>query len=81
MDFFTAEVPTLKGLLTYYVLFFIYLESRRVSLVGLTPHPGQAWLEQRARNHRMRELGRNLVEVAGVPDACTPGSLMKPEFH
>jgi hypothetical protein len=23
MDFFTAEVLTLKGLLTYYVLFFI----------------------------------------------------------
>jgi len=28
MDFFTAEVLTLKGLLTYYVLFFIHLETR-----------------------------------------------------
>src|SRR5438477_6627624 len=27
-DFFTAEVLTLRGLVTYYVLFFIYLESR-----------------------------------------------------
>jgi transposase len=34
MDFFTAEVLTLKGLLTYYVLFFIHLETRRVSLAG-----------------------------------------------
>jgi putative transposase len=30
MDFFTVEVLTLKGLMTYYVLFFIHLESRRV---------------------------------------------------
>jgi len=41
MDFFTAEVLTLKGLLTYYVLFFIHLETRRVSLVGFTPYPDQ----------------------------------------
>jgi putative transposase len=27
-EFFTAEVLTLRGLLTYYVLFFIHLESR-----------------------------------------------------
>lgn len=30
-DFFTAEVLTLRGLVTYYVLFFIHLESRRVT--------------------------------------------------
>jgi hypothetical protein len=29
-DFFTAEVLTLRGLVTYYVLFFIHLESRRI---------------------------------------------------
>jgi putative transposase len=29
-DFFTAEVLTLRSLVTYYVLFFIHLESRRV---------------------------------------------------
>src|SRR5450755_4075569 len=28
-DFFTAEVLTLRGLVTYYVLFFIHLESRK----------------------------------------------------
>ena len=32
MDFFTVEVLTWWGLVTYYVLFFIHLESRRVSL-------------------------------------------------
>jgi len=38
-DFFTVEVLTWRGLATYYVLFFIHLESRRVSLAGLTRHP------------------------------------------
>ena len=29
-DFFTMEVLTLKGLKTFYVLFFLHLESRRI---------------------------------------------------
>jgi len=57
MDFFTTEVLTLKGLLTYYVLFFIHLETRRVSLVGFTPYPDQEWMEQQARNLTMEEWG------------------------
>ena len=32
IDFFTVEVLTWRGLVTYYVLFFIHLESRRLSL-------------------------------------------------
>ncbi len=49
-DFFTAEVLTLKGLKTYYVLFFLHLESRRIYLAGVTRHPDQEWMEQMARN-------------------------------
>src|SRR5918992_2225543 len=41
IDFFTVEVLTWKGLVTYYVLFFIHLESRRVSLAGITRHPNE----------------------------------------
>jgi putative transposase len=37
-DFFTAEILTLRGLVTYYVLFFIHLESRRVEIAGITVH-------------------------------------------
>jgi hypothetical protein len=48
IDFFTAEVLTWRGLVTYYILFFIHLESRRVSLAGITRHPGQAWMQQMA---------------------------------
>ena len=48
---------TLKGLLTYYVLFFLHLESRRICLAGVTRHPDQEWMEQRARNVTMEETG------------------------
>jgi putative transposase len=49
-DFFTAEVLTLRGLVTYYVLFFIHLESRRVDIAGITVHPDEPWMKQIARN-------------------------------
>lgn len=49
-DFFTVEVLTWRGLVTYYVLFFLHLESRRVTLGGITRHPTEAWIIQMARN-------------------------------
>jgi putative transposase len=56
-DFFTAEVLTLRGLVTYYVLFSIHLESRRVDIAGLTVHPNEAWMKQIARNVTMDDCG------------------------
>ncbi len=56
-DFFTAEVLTLRGLVTYYVLFFIYLESRRVNIAGITIHPDEPWMQQIARNVTMEGCG------------------------
>jgi putative transposase len=56
-DFFTAEVWTLGGLVTYYVLFFIRLGTREVHIAGVTPHPTQAWMIQVARNVTMEEWG------------------------
>jgi putative transposase len=56
-DFFTVEVLTLRGLITYYVLFFIHLESRRICLAGVTHHPDQEWMEQMARNVTMEDSG------------------------
>ena len=56
-DFFTAEVWTLGGLVTYYVLFFIHLGSRQVHIAGMTPHPNEAWMVQVARNLTMEEWG------------------------
>jgi hypothetical protein len=54
-DFFTAEVLTMRGLATYYVLFFIHLESGRVDIAGITVHPDEPW--QIARNVTMEDRG------------------------
>jgi hypothetical protein len=56
-DFFTVEVLTLRGLVTYYVLFFIHLESRRVHIAGITAHPNEPWMQQIARNVTMDGCG------------------------
>ena len=50
IDFFTVEVLTWRGLATYYVLFFLHLETRRVTVGGITRHPTETWMEQVARN-------------------------------
>ena len=49
-DFFTTEVWTATGLTTFYVLFFLQLQRRRIILGGLTPCPKDAWLKHVARN-------------------------------
>src|SRR5918992_619705 len=36
-DFFTVEVLTWRGLVTYYVVFFLHLKSRRGTLAGIYP--------------------------------------------
>ena len=56
-DFFTAEVWTSGGLVTYYVLFFMHIATRRVYVAGLTPHPNEAWMTQVARNVTMVDVG------------------------
>jgi putative transposase len=56
-DFFTAEVWTLSGLETYYVLFFLQLSSRTIHVAGVTPHPNAAWMVQVARNMTMDAWG------------------------
>jgi putative transposase len=52
-DFFTEEIWTLGGLVTFYVLFFLHLGSRRLWLAGCTPEPKAAWVAQPARNFSM----------------------------
>ena len=45
-DFFSVEVFTLRGLVSFYVLFFIHLESRKVHLAGITVQPNERWMQQ-----------------------------------
>jgi putative transposase len=48
-DFFTVEVTTWHGLVTYYVLVVMELATRRVQVAGITPHPTAAFMQQCAR--------------------------------
>jgi transposase InsO family protein len=56
-DFFTTEVWTWRGLVTYYTVFVIDLASRRVQILGSTPHPEALFMEQIARTLTMAEDG------------------------
>ena len=57
VDFFTAEVWTAGGLMTYYVLTFMRVASREVWIAGVTTSPDQRWMEQMARNVSLAEIG------------------------
>jgi len=56
-DFFTVEVLTWRGLVTWYVLFFLHLDSRKVTIGGMTEHPGREWMQQIARNATLDPWG------------------------
>ncbi|MET0211719.1 MAG: integrase core domain-containing protein [Vicinamibacterales bacterium] len=50
-DFFTTEVWTPRGLVTYfYTAFLIELQSRRVQVLGSTPYPDEAFVIQCLRS-------------------------------
>jgi len=48
-DFLTTEVWTWRGLVTFYTVFVIDLASRRVQVLGTTPHPDEAFMRQVVR--------------------------------
>ena len=56
-DFFTTEVWTWRGLVTYYTVFVIDLASRRVQILGSTPHPEALFMQQVVRTLTMAEGG------------------------
>jgi putative transposase len=45
-DFFTTEVWTWRGLVTYYTVFALDLASRRVQILGSTRHPDDLFMRQ-----------------------------------
>ena len=49
-DFFTTEVWTARGLVTYYTVFIIELQSRRVHVAGSTRYPDEAFVLQAMRS-------------------------------
>ena len=56
-DFFTTEVWTVSGLVTYYVVFVMHVATRRVHIAGLTRFPNERWMTQIARNLTMADVG------------------------
>jgi len=56
-DFFTTEVWTWRGLVTFYTLFVIDLASRRIQIVGSTPHPDALFIRQVGRTLTAAEDG------------------------
>ena len=64
-DCFTTEVWTHCGLLTYYTAFVIELDSRRVHVIGSTPHPDDAFVVQAfrglANDRNVLRAGRFLI--------------------
>ena len=48
-DFLTIEVWTSSGLVTYYILFVIHLETRRIQITGVTTEPNSFYVMQVAR--------------------------------
>jgi hypothetical protein len=56
-DFFTTEVWTWRGLVTYYTVFVIDLASRRVQVLGSTPYPSDLFMRQVGRTLTAAEEG------------------------
>ena len=56
-DSFTTEVWTWHGLVTLYTVFVIDLASRRVQILGSTPHPDEAFMSQIVRNLALADAG------------------------
>jgi hypothetical protein len=60
-DFFTTEVWTARGLVTYYTAFVIELQTRRVQVLGSTLHPDNDFVVQAIRG-LLAETGSLLGE-------------------
>jgi hypothetical protein len=56
-DCVTAAVWPLGGLVTYDVVVFLHLSSRKVSVAGVMPHPHAAWMVQVACHVTMEAWG------------------------
>jgi len=93
-DFFTTEVWTWRGLMTFYTVFVIDLATRRVEVLGTTPNPDDAFMRQVVRTLTMADAGtcrvlicdsgckveRGGVRTArGGRDLCRADSVSGPE--
>ena len=83
-DFFTAEIWTKSGLTTFYILFFIEIQTRRIIPGGVTRAPTEAWMKQIARNVTGEGGGIDRTSKNGVArEAFRPALivLLTPKIH
>ena len=66
-DFFTVEVLTWRGLVTYYILFFIELDSRRVWIGGI--HQTSGCVLDATGSSQRDDAGDGLLEKLPLPAA------------
>jgi transposase InsO family protein len=59
---------TWQGLVTYYIVFVIDLESRRVQILGSTPYPEELFMQQIVRTLTMAEAGVLVVPQVLICD-------------
>jgi putative transposase len=76
-DFFTTEVWTCRGLVTYYTVFAIDLASRRVQIVGSTPHPHDVFMQQVVRTMTAADDGLLIQHRVLICDRDTKGSAVR----
>ena len=62
-DFFTTEVWTWRGLVTFYPVFIIDLATRRVQVLGITPHPDERFMRQVVRTLSMADADQCRVLI------------------
>jgi hypothetical protein len=65
IDFTTVEVWTRGGLVTFYLLFVMRLDSRRVHLAGCTTNPDGPWMKQVARN--LSDCNDGFLNLVALP--------------
>ena len=73
-DFFTTEVWTWRGLVTYYTVFVIDLASRRVQIAGSTPHPDDVFMQQVVRTMSAADDGLLVQQRVLICDRDTKWS-------
>jgi putative transposase len=73
-DFFTTEVWTWRGLVTFYTVFVIDLTSRRVHIVGSTPHPDERFMQHVVRTLTTVEDGPRVQHHMLICDRDTKWS-------
>ena len=62
VDFFTTEVWTAAGLMTYYVLVFMRIAPRQINIAGITLAP---------EGERMKQMARNVTQTGdGFLNGC-----------